>query len=139
VRYLQPLLVVWLVVFGLWNISTVGRIPPFWAAGNPPSAALSARMTATNALLARIPADASLCATDTLDPHLSDRYALYLAPDTQCYLATYVAMDLPNAIGTVRAADAKMLQRMRASDRYTVVGQAGGVIVLARVGQPLAP
>ncbi|HET9109307.1 MAG TPA: DUF2079 domain-containing protein [Ktedonobacterales bacterium] len=138
-RYLQPLLFVWLVVFSLWNISTVGRIPPFWAAGNPPSPALSARMAAVSALLAKIPADAPVCATDTLDPHLSDRYALYLAPDPQCYQATYVAMDLPNAIGNVRAADAKMLKRMQASGHYTIIGETHGVIVLRRDGQSLAP
>ncbi|HEY7849173.1 MAG TPA: DUF2079 domain-containing protein, partial [Ktedonobacterales bacterium] len=137
-RYLQPLLVAWLVIFSLWNISTVGRIPPFWAAGNPPSAALAARMTAVNTLLATIPGDASVCATDTLDAHLSDRYALYLAPDPQCYQAPYVAMDLPNAIADVRTADTKMLQRMQASGRYTVVGATHGVVVLRLVGQPLA-
>lgn len=138
-RYLQPALVAWLVVFSLWNITTVGRIPPFWAAGNLPSAAQAAHMSAVNTLLARIPADAPVCATDTLDPHLSDRYALYLAPDPQCYQATYVAMDLPNAIGDVRTADTAMLQRMRASGRYVVVSAVGNVIVLRLVGQPLAP
>ena len=96
-------------------------------------------MVAVNALLAKIPADAPVCATDTLDPHLSDRYTLYLAPDPQCYQASYVAMDLPNAIGDVRAADTKMLKRMQASGRYTVVGDTHGVIVLQRIGQPLAP
>ncbi|HEX8997328.1 MAG TPA: DUF2079 domain-containing protein [Ktedonobacterales bacterium] len=138
-RYLQPVLVAWLIVFSLWNITTVGRIPPFWAAGNPPSSKQLAHMSAVNALLAKIPADAPVCATDTLDPHLSDRYALYLAPDPQCYQATYVAMDLPNAIGDVRPADTAMLQRMRASGQYEVVGEAGSVIVLRRTGQPLAP
>ncbi len=138
-RWLQPLLVVWLVGFSLWNISTVGRIPPFWAAGNPPSASLSARMAAVNALLAKIPADASVCATDTLDPHLSDRYDLYLAPDTLCYQAQYVAMDLPNAIADVRKGDTKMLQRMRASGHYVVVGETHNVIVLRRTGAILSP
>ena len=137
--YLQPLLVLWLVAFSLWNITTVGRIPPFWAAGNPPTPALSARIAAIDTLLAKIPGDASVCATDTLDPHLSDRYALYLAPDPQCYQATYVAMDLPNAIANVRAADTAMLQRMQTSGRYTVVGAAAGVVVLHRIGQPLTP
>jgi uncharacterized membrane protein len=138
-RIMQPLLVVWLIAFSLWNISTVGKLPPFWAAGNPPSAALAARMSAVNALLARIPADASVCATDTLDPHLSDRYDLYLAPDTLCYQAQYVAMDLPNAIANVRAGDTKMLQRMQASGRYVVVGETHQVIVLRRTGAPLTP
>lgn len=138
-RFMQPLLVVWLIAFSLWNISTVGKLPPFWAAGNPPSAALAARMSAVNALLARIPADASVCATDTLDPHLSDRYDLYLAPDTLCYQAQYVAMDLPNAIANVRAGDTKMLQRMQASGHYVVVGETHQVIVLRRTGAPLTP
>ncbi|HEX8727859.1 MAG TPA: DUF2079 domain-containing protein, partial [Ktedonobacterales bacterium] len=136
-RFLQPLLVVWLIAFSLWNISTVGKLPPFWAAGNPPSAALAARMSAVNTLLARIPADASVCATDTLDPHLSDRYDLYLAPDVLCYQAQYVAMDLPNAIANVRAGDTKMLQRMQASGHYVVVGETHQVIVLRRTGAPL--
>jgi uncharacterized membrane protein len=138
-RFMQPLLVVWLIAFSLWNISTVGKLPPFWAAGNPPPAALAARMSAVNALLARIPADASVCATDTLDPHLSDRYDLYLAPDTLCYQAQYVGMDLPNAIANVRAGDTKMLQRMQASGRYVVVGETHQVIVLRRTGAPLTP
>ncbi len=138
-RWLPATLIVWVVGFSLWNISTVGRIPPFWAAGDPPSPALAARMASIDALLAHVPADASVCATDTLDPHLSDRYDLYLAPDPQCYQANYVAMDLPNAIANVRPADAAMLQRMRASGRYEVVGQAGSVILLRRTGAPLAP
>lgn len=139
VRYLQPLLLVWLVIFSLWNISRVGRIPPFWAAGDPPSASQAAHIAAVDSLLARIPADAPVCATDTLDPHLSDRYALYLAPDPQCYQATYVAMDLENAIADVRAADTAMLQRMQVSGHYVVVGETDGVIVLRRTGEPLAP
>lgn len=133
-RYLQWLALVWLVGFSLWNVSSVGRIPPFLAAGNPPSAALAAQMSATDALLATIPAAASVCATDTLDPHLSDRYTLYLAPDPQCLTADYVAMDLPNAIANVRDADTAVLRRMQASGRYVIVGQAGHVIVLRRVG-----
>jgi hypothetical protein len=91
------------------------------------------------ALLAKIPADASVCATDTLDPHLSDRYDLYLAPDTLCYQAQYVAMDLPNAIADVRKGDTKMLQRMRASGHYVVVGETHNVIVLRRTGAILSP
>jgi len=138
-RYLQPILVVWVVLFSLWNVSQVGRIPPFWAAGNPPTATQAARMAAVDALLVKIPADAPVCATDTLDPHLSDRYSVFLAPDPQCYQATYVAMDLEHAIDNVRAADTAMLQRMKASGQYAVVGETHGVIVLRRAGEPLTP
>lgn len=137
-RWLPTALIVWIVGFSLWNVTTVGRIAPFWAAGNPPSAALAAQMARTDALLTHIPADASVCATDTLNPHVSDRYNLYLAPDKLCYQADYVLMDLTHAIANVRAADAAMLARMRASGRYVVVGQAGPVILLRRTGAPLA-
>jgi hypothetical protein len=96
-------------------------------------------MARTEALLTRIPASASVCATDTLNSHVSDRYALYLAPDSQCYIADYVVMDLPDAIADVRDADAAMLARMRESGHYTVEGQAGQVILLRRTGAPLSP
>ncbi len=138
-RWLPAALIVWVIGFSLWNITTVGRIPPFWAAGNPPSPSQASKMQRVDALLAHIPVDASVCATDTLNPHVSDRYTLYLAPDPQCYQANYVTMDLPNAIGDVRPADAVMLQRMEASGHYEVVGQVGQVILLRRLGAPLAP
>lgn len=96
-------------------------------------------MQRVDALLANIPADASVCATDTLDPHVSDRYTLYLAPDPQCYQANYVAMDLPDTVGDVRPAAAAMLQRMEASGQYEVVGMVDEVILLRRTGGPLAP
>ncbi len=138
-RWLPAALIVWVVGFSLWNISTVGRIPPFWAAGNPPSPSLAAKIQRVDALLARIPADASVCATDTLDPHVSDRYTLYLAPDPQCYQASYVAMDLPDTVGDVRPAAAAMLQRMESSGQYAVVGRVDAVILLRRTGAPLTP
>jgi uncharacterized membrane protein len=138
-RWLAWALVVWIVAISLWNLPSVGRIAPFWKAGNPPSPALAARMAQVDALLARIPATASVCATDTLDPHVSDRYNLYLAPDPQCYQADYVVMDLPNAIANVRDADTVMLGRMEGSGHYTLVGLAGQVILWRRTGAPLAP
>jgi uncharacterized membrane protein len=138
-RWLPVALIAWIMVFSVWNITTVGRIAPFWRAGNPPSPALAARMAGIDALLGHIPADASVCATDTLNPHVSDRYTVYLAPDPQCYQADYVVMDLPNAIGDVRKADAAMLQRMEASGRYEVVGRVDAVVLLRRIGAPLAP
>lgn len=138
-RWLPAALIIWVVGFSLWNITTVGRIKPFWAAGNPPSPALASKMRHIDALLAHIPADASVCASDTLDPHVSDRYTLYLAPDPQCYQADYVALDLPNMVADQRAATAAILQRMEASGRYVVVGQVDAVILLRRTGAPLAP
>jgi uncharacterized membrane protein len=138
-RWLPWALIVWVIAFSLWNISTVGRIPPFWKAGNPPSPELSAKVRRVDALLARIPADASVCATDTLNPHVSDRYTLYLAPDPQCYQAEYVTMDLPDTYGDARAPSTAMLQRMEASGRYEVVARVDAIVLLRRTGPPLTP
>lgn len=138
-RWLRWALLIWIVALAVWNVSQVGRIPPFLAAGNPPSASQRRQMALTSALLQQIPSSASVCATDTLDPHLSDRYALYLAPDPQCYSAQYVATDLPAAIANVRKADTVMLNRMLDSHHYVVVGRTNSVIVLKRFGAPLKP
>ncbi len=94
-------------------------------------------------LLARIPPSASVAATDTLDPHVSDRYDLYLLPDPQSYQAQYVAFDIAHAVATSQASDQQIYQAMIASGRYVVVGtvyyQGGEVVVLRRTGPPLPP
>ncbi|MDE3230118.1 MAG: DUF2079 domain-containing protein, partial [Chloroflexota bacterium] len=139
VRWLQALVVAWLLAASVMNLMAVGRVQPFWEAGDAPSASESTRIVAVNQLLARIPADASVCATDTIDPHVSDRYDLYLAPDTLCYQAQYVAMDVINSIPDVEVFNALMLFQMRHSDHYVLVGETHGVVVLHRVGAPLTP
>ncbi|HEX8727369.1 MAG TPA: DUF2079 domain-containing protein [Ktedonobacterales bacterium] len=139
VRWLQPVLLVWLLAMSLSNLTAVGRVQSFWDAGDAPNASESARMVAMNQLLARIPTDASVCATDTIDPHVSDRYDLYLAPDILCYQAQYVAMDVISAVHDVEVPDALMLYQMRHSDHYTLVGETHGLVVLRRVGAPLTP
>jgi len=136
-RWIGPVVIVWVIALSIWNVTTVGRIAPFWAAGAPPTPQQAQHITQVDALLGRIPSDASVATTDTLDPHLSDRYDLYLMPDPQCYQAQYVAVDLPNAIGNVRQQDQQMLDRMLASGRYVVIGKAGDVLVLHRIGPPL--
>jgi len=136
-RWIVPLVLVWLLVTGWWNLSATGggRIQGFWGAGtrpNPPAASI-------NALLARVPQSATVAATDSLDPRLSSRRTIYLLPDPQSYQAEYVAADVANAISISRQADQRMLDRMLASGRYTVIGRTGDVVVLHRTGPPLAP
>lgn len=135
-RWIGPLAIAWLLVTGAWNLSTIGpRLSDFWNAGS----GTIAHQAQVDALLARIPATASVAATDSLDPHLSDRYALYLLPDPQAYSAEYVAVDLADLPPITRAEDQQIYERMRASGHYTVVGSVDTVVVLHRVGAPLRP
>ena len=91
------------------------------------------------ALLDRVPQSATVAATDSLNPRLSSRYTIYLMPDPQSYLAEYVAVDISDAISISRADDQRMLTIMLQSGHYQVVGRAGDVTLLRRVGTPVAP
>jgi uncharacterized membrane protein len=135
-RFVAPIIVSWLLIVGVWSLRTANpRVLAFWTAGSAPIAGQSAM----DALLARIPADATVAATDTLDPHLSDRYSIYLVPDPLSYTAEYVALDIPDAVADYQAADRAMFARMQASGHYQVVGVAMNVTLLKRVGAPLPP
>jgi uncharacterized membrane protein len=132
-QWVLPLVVVWLLASSLWNLSASGPLlPAFWHAGD----SSFAQQNAVDALLARVPANAVVAATDSLDPHLSDRYTVYLMPDPRSYQADYVAINLRDAIALSRAADAKMEASMLASGRYVVVGATSDVTLLHRVGPP---
>lgn len=134
-RRLFPVVVgIWLAALVAINFATATpKLATFWSAG----VTAGPHAAATNALLRQIPPNASVAATDDLDPHLSDRYAIYLMPDPQSYQAQYVAADISRARPEERARDEAMLRRMEASGRYITVGTAGQVIVLKRVGAPL--
>lgn len=135
-RWIVPLVVVWLVVATAWNLVAIQpKLHGFWDAGAAPAP----HQAAITALLARIPPDATVAATDTLNPHLTDRETIYLMPDPLSYQAQYVAADLTTAAATARTGDKTMLDRMLASGRYQVLGQVASVIVLQRTGPPLAP
>ncbi|HET8907213.1 MAG TPA: DUF2079 domain-containing protein, partial [Ktedonobacterales bacterium] len=133
-----PLIVVaWLLVTGWWNLTTTagGIVGSFWHAGDHPIP----QQTAVNALLDRVPQSASVAATDSLNPRLSSRYTVYLMPDPQSYLADYVAVDISSAISVSQADDRQMLGIMLQSGRYEIVGRAGNVTLLHRIGAPVAP
>ena len=135
-RWLPWLVVAWLLITGVWNLAAIQpHLGDFWGVG----AAANPRQPAIDTLLARVPADASVAATDTLNPHLSDRYTIYLLPDPQSYAAEYVAFDIPNASPQRQAGDQQVYDRMLASGHYRVAGSAGSAILLQRTGTPLAP
>lgn len=133
-RLIGPVVAVWLLVATGWNIAAVGgKLVNFWQAGAGP-AAYRAQI---DALLRRIPPNATVAATDTLNPHLSDRETIYLLPDPESYRAQYVAADLATVPAPWRATAIAMFSAMATSGRYRVVGVAGPVEVLERVGPPL--
>jgi uncharacterized membrane protein len=139
-RWIGPLVICWLAITCYWNLASADqRLVNFWNVGGGPVPYQSA----VDELLARIPAGVSVAATDTLDPHLSDRYNLYLLPDPQSYQAKYVAFDIAHAVQTSEAQDTIIYQRMISSGRYAVVGtvyyHGGEVVVLHRTGPPLSP
>ncbi|HEY1391613.1 MAG TPA: DUF2079 domain-containing protein [Ktedonobacterales bacterium] len=136
-RWIPALVVLWLLVTGWWNLTTTagGMIGSFWQAGDTPIP----HQAEVNALLDRVPQSAIVAATDSLNPRLSSRYTIYLMPDPQSYLAEYVAVDIPDAISVSRADDERMLSVMLQSGHYQVVGRAGDVTLLKRVGTQVAP
>jgi Predicted membrane protein (DUF2079) len=136
-RWIPPLVVIWLLVTGWWNLTATagGMIGSFWHAGDKPVP----YQTEVNALLDRVPQSATVAATDSLNPRLSSRYTIYLMPDPQSYLAEYVAVDIPNAISVSRADDERMLGIMLQSGHYEIVGRAGDVVLLRLTGAPVAP
>ena len=139
-RAVVPLLILWLAVATYWNLTSVSlTLAAFWNSGN----AQTQNQEQVDALLTQVPPSATVAATDTLDPHLSDRYTLYLMPDPRSYQAEYVAVDIHGAITISQSADERMYATMLASGRYQVVGTVAGaggeIVLLHRVGPPLSP
>jgi uncharacterized membrane protein len=132
-RCIGPLVIVWLIVCVWWNISATSKLMrPFWIAGSY----ATPERAQIDTLLASVPPNASVAATDTLNPHLSDRYTLYLLPDPQSYSADYVAFDVPDALYANQHADQQMYDAMLVSGNYRVVGTAGNVVLLQRINVP---
>lgn len=133
-RWIGPLIAAWLIVTSIWNIAAIqSHLQPFWDAGSTPYPYQSQ----VEDLLNEIPTSASVAATDTLDPYLSNRYDLYLMPDAQSYQAEYVAVDLYNSITDSQAPDAEMYESMLDSHRYVIVGSVDTVTLLRRIGKPI--
>jgi hypothetical protein len=124
----------WLLVMTLMSVIAMPQdFYGYWGAGDAPAP----HQAQIAALLRKIPHDATVAATDTLNPHLSDRETIYLLPDPQSYRAQYVAADVSSKPDPLRVAEAQMFNTMATSHHYRVVGQVGTVIVLQRIGPPL--
>jgi uncharacterized membrane protein len=129
-QWIGPLVIAWLLASSFWNITAMSaRVRPFWMVGGHPNP----QEAQINALLAHVPPTASVAATDTLNPHLSDRFTLFLLPDPQSYTADYVAIDLSAAASTSQPADQEMYEAMLISGNYRIIGTAGQVVLLQRL------
>ena len=121
----------WIAGMLLLNLVLMtGALSSFWADHAPGS-----REQHINQVLARIPPDASVSASDDLNPHLSERRYLEVYPticlDSQCdQMVQYVVVDLNNLTLANRAAAASKLNSLQ--KQYRILAQAEGVVLLVR-------
>lgn len=125
---LQGFLCCWLIfAMGLNYLIAIPQLNPFWADHTP-----GAREQQIQQLLDLIPADASVSASDDLNPHLSERQNLAVFPDTCldppiCNQSVqYVIVDLNDPTSTGNRADATITLNSLAG-QYRLLGRAYGV------------
>jgi hypothetical protein len=121
----------WIACMLLLNLVLMaGALSSFWADHDPGS-----REQHINQVLARIPPNASVSASDDLNPHLSERQFLEVFPticlDSKCdQMVQYVVVDLNNLTLANRAAAASKLNSLQ--KQYRVLAQAEGIVLLVR-------
>ena len=108
----------------------VGALSSFWADHDPGS-----REQHINQVLARIPPDASVSASDDLNPHLSERRFLEVFPticlDSRCnQMVQYVVVDLNNLTLANRAEASSKLNSLQ--KQFRILAQAEGIVLLVR-------
>ena len=121
----------WIVCMILLNLVLMtGALSSFWADHDPGS-----REQHINQVLAMIPPDASVSASDDLNPHLSERRFLEVFPticlDARCdQMVQYVVVDLNNLTLANRAEAASKLNSLQ--KQYRIIAQAEDVVLLVR-------
>ena len=123
---LRPLLAALVVVVALAATFTVGPLSGArrgWGLERPP-----AHRAVIAAALAKIPADASVSADNTLGAHLSARERIYTFPLLGD--AEYVVLDSQGRFGPWRT---RKLEKLRQDARYRLVYEKEGVLVFKRV------
>ncbi len=106
----------------------------FWADHEPGS-----REQHIQLLLNEIPPNASVSASDDLNPHLSERQYIFVFPsftdNTHNFSAQYIIVDLDNVLPQARNDVTSQLNQLRHSGQYRVIGQAENVLLLEKVAQ----
>jgi uncharacterized membrane protein len=128
---LQWTMFAWItVMLGVNLILMVGQLSSFWADHEPGS-----REQHIQQLLSMIPPDASVSASDDLNPHLSERRLLAVFPtvclDSRCnQMVQYVIVDLNNLTLANRAEAASKLNSLQ--KQFRTLAQAEGIVLLVR-------
>ncbi len=119
------------LMFGLNFWIAKPQLDPFWATHDPGS-----REQHIEQLLAMIPPDASVSASDDLNPHLSERQLLAVFPsvclDASCNKTVqYVIVDL-NSLTLANRAQASTKLNSLAAGQFRILARAEGVVLLIR-------
>jgi uncharacterized membrane protein len=128
---LQWVLFAWItLMFGLNFLIARPALNIFWADHEP-----GAREQHIEQLLAMIPPDASVSASDDLNPHLSERQLVTVFPsvclDVHCnQTVQYVVVDLNSLTVENQATAASELYGLR--KQFRILAQAEGVVLLIR-------
>jgi uncharacterized membrane protein len=92
-------------------------------------------------LLAMIPPNASVSASDDLNPHVSERqglavfpYITYQLPNGSSAIVQYVIVDLDGIFPQDRGDVAQELDHLQRTGQYVVLARAEGVVLLVRSG-----
>ncbi len=118
------------VMLGLNLVLMAGALSSFWADHDPGS-----REQHINQVLAMIPPDASVSASDDLNPHLSERRFVTVFPticlDSRCnQMVQYVVVDLNNLTLANRAEASSKLNSLQR--QFRILAQAEGIVLLVR-------
>lgn len=118
------------LMLGLNLVLMIGPLASFWADHEPGS-----REQHIEQVLAMIPPDASVSASDDLNPHLSERRFVTVFPticlDSRCnQMVQYVVVDLNNLTLANRAEASSKLNSLQR--QFRTLAQAEGIVLLVR-------
>lgn len=122
------------IVFLIWlNLMIASPVLNyFWADHTPGS-----REQHIQLLLNKIPPNASVSASDDLNPHLSERQYIFVFPSftdsTHNFSAQYIVVDLDNVLPQSRNDVTNELNQLVRSGQYKVIGHAESVLLLEKV------
>ncbi len=132
---LQWMIFTWVTVMTILNfLIAAPMLNIFWADHLP-----GPREQHIEQLLAMIPPNASVSASDNLNPHVSEREHLAVfpslsddAPNNSGDLVQYIIVDLDDVFPQNRATVTNELDHLQRSGQYVVIARAEGVILLER-------